>query len=87
MKLRLICVGIVLLALAAAFVWWKYSGGVSHRTICERVGDESAAIRTKVDVRADRLEARLDRIEAKLDRLLKLAERPPLPDNMLPAGE
>ena len=82
MKLKLIGAGIVLLLLAAAFVWWRFSGGVSHRSIYDRVGDESAGIQAKVDARADALDRKLDRIEAKLDRLLKLAERPPLPDNM-----
>jgi len=86
-KMRVVEVLFVILLLAAAWVWWTYSGGVSHRDICDRVQVESRAVQAKVDARADALERKLDRLEAKLDRLLKLVERPPLPDNMAPARE
>lgn len=86
-KLKLAGVLAVLLLLLAAWIWWKFSDGVSHREICDRIVAESTAVQKKVDARADALEAKMDRIEAKLDRLLKLAERPPLPDNMQPAEQ
>ena len=72
---------IAVLLVVAAFVWWRFSGDVSHREIYDRLGDESAKIQQKVDARCDALDRKLDRIESKLDRLLEIAHRP-LPDGM-----
>ena len=82
----------------AAWIWWMFCGGVSHREVMNTVRTESESVRGLVDARADGIEARiavleakvaaadakLDRIESKLDRILDLAA-PKLPDDMRPA--
>jgi len=93
------CVLLALLALSfAAWIWWLFCGGVSHREVVEAVRSEAVSVRERVDERADAIEARiaaleakasaadakLDRIESKLDRILDLAA-PKLPDDMSPA--
>ena len=93
------CVLLALLVLlSAAWIWWLFCGGVSHREVVEAVRSEAVSVRERVDERADAIEARiaaleakaaaadakLDRIESKLDRILDLAA-PKLPDDMSPA--
>ena len=72
------------LALAAAWVWWTFCGGVSHAEIRDSVREEAASVRNAVDSRCDAIERKLDRIESKLDRLIEMAT-PKLPDGMVPA--
>ena len=72
---------VILLFLAAAWAWYCFNGGISHRDICQTVCGESSAIQERMDRRFQEVDAKLDRIEGKLDRLLKIAERP-LPDGM-----
>ena len=82
MKVKLIVVGLILLALAAVALYLRF-GRVTHERIYDAVTGESDAIQTKVDDRYHALDRKLDRIEGKLDRLLEIANRP-LPDNLQP---
>ena len=72
---------LALLLLVAAFTWFRFNGGVSHRDICTAVRGEAAGLHEHVEQRYHDLDRKLDRIEGKLDRLLKIAESP-LPDGM-----
>ena len=83
MKVKLIVVGIILLALAAVALYLRF-GGVTHERIYDAVTGESDAIQARIDDRYHALDRKLDRIEGKLDRLLEIANRP-LPDNLQPA--
>lgn len=77
---------VLLLLLLAAWVWWMFSGGVSHVMIYDRVGSESANVQRKIDERCDAIDRKLDRIESKLDRILEIANRP-MADGMQPASD
>ena len=83
MKVKLVVVGIILLALAAAALYLRF-GGVTHERIYDAVTGESDAIQARIDDRYRALDRKLDRIEGKLDRILEIANRP-LPDNIQPA--
>lgn len=71
---RLIILVLVLLAIVAAYTWYFFCGGVTHRDLADSISRETEAICRKVDERSDGVELRLVRIEDKLDRILKLAE-------------
>lgn len=77
---KLLVVLILLLALAGAVLYLKFSG-VTHEDIYSAVHEESATIQSTVDDRYSKLDRKLDRIEGKLDKLLEIANRP-LPDNL-----
>lgn len=79
-----VAVVVVLVALAAAWVWWSFCGGVSHAEIRDTVREEADSVRNALDSRCDAIERKLDRIESKLDRLIEMAT-PKLPDGMVPA--
>lgn len=77
---KVIAVLVLLLALAGA-VWYVKFSGVTHEEIYAAVREESAETRRAVDDRYLKLDRKLDRIESKLDKLLEIANRP-LPDNL-----
>lgn len=83
MKLKLIALGVLLLALLLAALYLRY-GGVTHACIYDAVVGESETIQARLEDRYQALDRKLDRIESKLDRLLQIADRP-LPDNLQPA--
>lgn len=60
------CVLLALLVLLfAAWIWWLFCGGVSHREVVEAVRSEAVSVRERVDERADAIEARIAALEAK----------------------
>jgi len=92
MKKWAIIIGLLLLALAAAWVWGLQCGGASHNALMRALNDRVDAIATKIDARSDgveqridarceALERKLDILESKLDKLIDLAT-PKLPDGM-----
>jgi len=74
-------VRLAVLAAIFAALWFVRFRGVTHERIYDVVVEESADVKTRVDLRYSALDRKLDRIESKLDRLLELADRP-LPDNL-----
>ena len=74
-------VRLAVLAAIFAALWFVRFRGVTHERIYDAVVEESADVKTRVDMRYSALDRKLDRIESKLDRLLELADRP-LPDNL-----
>ena len=78
---KLIVILILLLIAMAAALWYLKFSGVTHEEIYEAVTEESAKVQSVVDDRYQMLDRKLDRIESKLDRILEIANRP-LPDGM-----
>ena len=76
MKLAAYVVAVLLLVAVAAFLWYRFNGGVSHQDICNAVHDEAKGLHEHVELRYHDLDRKLDGIESKLDQLIKMVQPP-----------